>query len=400
MSQAGHIVKPKGKRRSYSIIYRDPSGQQRWEGRFKTRSEARKRLNEILGEIDKGTFMRPSSVTFEEFADTWLSGRRQIRGSTESGYGSIINKQLVPRLGSVSVALLRFQHIDAAVSGMIEDELASKTIHNAVTLLRTMLAGRKGPSALRRGLAFADPTLGLELPPLESRQVIPPTPEQVWILINAAKELGGIGYPITYVGAFCGVRRNEALGLRFSDLLWFDNEVFVRHAISKRRGQDGAHKWEWWLGPPKSRRSVRRISGTESVMRMLADLKVGRIDDDFLFPGECRGFIDPDKFDLEIWKPIVEKAKLPGTRFHDLRHFFASQLIANGETAAYVRDQMGHSSIKVTFDTYGHLFPGRGHEARGRYEKAMEKARRKNEPDVSNPLALVEGEPPNGSVTN
>ena len=46
------------------------------------------------------------------------------------------------------------------------------------------------------------------------------------------------------------------------------------------------------------------------------------------------------------------------TRFHDLRHFFASQLIANGDTAAYVRDQMGHSSIKVTFDTYGHLFPG------------------------------------------
>ena len=48
---------------------------------------------------------------------------------------------------------------------------------------------------------------------------------------------------------------------------------------------------------------------------------------------------------------------MTGTRFHDLRHFFASQLIAQGETAAYVRDQMGHSSIKVTFDTYGHLFP-------------------------------------------
>jgi len=95
---------------------------------------------------------------------------------------------------------------------------------------------------VRRGLAFADPTLGLELPPLESRQVTPPNPEQVWVLINAAKDLGGVGYPITYVGAFCGVRRNEALGLRFSDLLWFDNEVFVRHAISKRRGQDGAHK--------------------------------------------------------------------------------------------------------------------------------------------------------------
>jgi len=86
-----------------------------------------------------------------EALDWNQSGRRQIRGSTESGYGSIINKQLVPRLGAIAVSALRFDHIDAAVSGMIEDELSSKTIHNTVTLLRTMLAGKRGPSALRRG---------------------------------------------------------------------------------------------------------------------------------------------------------------------------------------------------------------------------------------------------------
>ena len=51
------------------------------------------------------------------------------------------------------------------------------------------------------------------------------------------------------------------------------------------------------------------------------------------------------------------KAGLSGMRFHDLRHFFASVLIAQGESANYVQDQMGHSSIQVTFDTYGHLFP-------------------------------------------
>jgi hypothetical protein len=53
-----------------------------------------------------------------------------------------------------------------------------------------------------------------------------------------------------------------------------------------------------------------------------------------------------------------------------------SVLIANGETAAYVRDQIGHSSIKVTFDTHDHLFPGRGKEASDRYEKAMRDARK------------------------
>ncbi len=105
-----------------------------------------------------------------------------------------------------------FDHIEAAVSGMIEDELSSKTIHNTVTLLRTMLAGKKGPSALRRGFAFHDPTMGLELPLLESRQITPPTPEQVWALIGAAKDLGGLGYAVAYTGAFTGCGETKLSG--------------------------------------------------------------------------------------------------------------------------------------------------------------------------------------------
>jgi integrase len=192
---------------------------------------------------------------------------------------------------------------------------------------------------------------------------------------------------MTYLGAFTGVRRNETLALQFPDIEWFGHEVNVRHAISKRRGRDGAHKWEWHLGPPKSRKGFRRIAATESVMHLLADLKTSQQRSDFLFPSDSGTFIDPDKFDAEIWKPIAERAEMPGTRYDDLRHFFASQLIANGETAAFVRDQMGHSSIQVTFDTYGHLFPGRGKEASGRYEKAMERARQTDEADVRDALA-------------
>ena len=207
-------------------------------------------------------------------------------------------------------------------------------------------------------------------------------------ITNTAKQIGGLAYPLTYLGAFTGVRRNEALALRFDDIEWFSNEVSVRHAISKRRRKDGGHKWEWHVGPPKSRRSARRISATESVMKLLAELKVGKPGGAFLFSGSCNGFIDPDMFDAEVWKPVARKAEMEATRFHDLRHFFASQLIANGETAAYVRDQMGHPSIKVTFDTYGHLFPGRGKEASDRYEKSMEEARQKPSADVSKALAL------------
>ncbi len=54
----------------------------------------------------------------------------------------------------------------------------------------------------------------------------------------------------------------------------------------------------------------------------------------------------------------LEKAKLRRIRFHDLRHTFASLLIQNGESLAYVKDQLGHASIKMTVDVYGHLVPG------------------------------------------
>ena len=82
-------------------------------------------------------------------------------------------------------------------------------------------------------------------------------------------------------------------------------------------------------------------------------------------------FIDPDYFDSSIYRPVAVAAHLPGVRFHDLRHFFASMLIAQGESAKYVCDQMGHSSIQVTFDIYGHLFPQAKQEASARLSRAM-----------------------------
>ena len=66
---------------------------------------------------------------------------------------------------------------------------------------------------MRQQLILMDPTLGLELPPLENSPIEPLTPKQVWSLIDAAKEIGGIGCPMTYLGASLGPRRNELLAL-------------------------------------------------------------------------------------------------------------------------------------------------------------------------------------------
>ena len=126
-------------------------------------------------------------------------------------------------------------------------------------------------------------------------------------------------------------------------------------------------------------------------MKLLAEHKATTSDDRFMF-GDARSFLDPDRFDAEVWTPIVDLAGMKGTRFHDLRHFFASQSIANGETAAFVRDQMGHSSIQITFDTYGHLFPEKTTESSKRFEESMRKAKTASRASGSNLVAIPEGE--------
>ena len=83
----------------------------------------------------------------------------------------------------------------------------------------------------------------------------------------------------------------------------------------------------------------------------------GRVPD-WLFCTEDGGALDGDNLRHRVFYKVLEKAPLRRVRFHDLRHTFASLLIAQGESLAYVRDQLGHASIQLAVDTYGHLIPG------------------------------------------
>lgn len=72
----------------------------------------------------------------------------------------------------------------------------------------------------------------------------------------------------------------------------------------------------------------------------------------------------------KVFDSCLKKAGLRKVRFHDLRHSFASWLIGNGESLPYVRDQLGHHSIQITVDTYGHLIPGANRQAVNRLDDA------------------------------
>ncbi|HYT58054.1 MAG TPA: tyrosine-type recombinase/integrase [Verrucomicrobiae bacterium] len=102
--------------------------------------------------------------------------------------------------------------------------------------------------------------------------------------------------------------------------------------------------------------------------------------EDWLFTTPKRARLEPSNL-RKVFNKLLTDAKLRRVRFHDLRHTFATMLIEQGEGLAYVRDQMRHSSIKVTVDIYGHLVPGSNRQA---VDKLDERVTVKSDKEAAN----------------
>jgi integrase len=231
------------------------------------------RLHEVLAEINRGDYLESRSIAFASFAEQWISERISIRGSTASAYGSLIRQNLLPHLCKLRVHEIQLHHVQSLVS-KLAGGLSEKSLRNAMTLLRVMLVGKKGPSAIKLGYIRHDPTRGVELPQKKHGNIQPPTPEQVWSLVNVAQEkakesrCANVGHAMIFLDAFTGLRRGEILALQHADIDWFAGEIVVTRSISKAKGNDGVHKWLWTLGPTKNGRT-RRLGVGEHVLRLL-----------------------------------------------------------------------------------------------------------------------------------
>jgi integrase len=103
-----------------------------------------------------------------------------------------------------------------------------------------------------------------------------------------------------------------------------------------------------------------------------------------VFPSPDGTILDPDNLYHRNFVPILAAPGIRKTRLHHLRHSFGSQLIQNGASIVYVKEQMGHSSIQVTVDIYGHLIPGANVSFVDRHdEKAGKKPRSNRQPSAA-----------------
>jgi integrase len=156
------------------------------------------------------------------------------------------------------------------------------------------------------------------------------------------------GIDIDFKGRFIHVRRNLSRG-----------KISVTKN-GKDRPVDMSGKLAEVLGDLLSKRraeALREEMKKPAEARREATEVVNETMEDWLFQTAAGTQIDPSNL-RKVFHRILVDAKMRRIRFHDLRHTFASLLLQNGESLTYVKDQMGHSSINVTVDIYGHLVPG------------------------------------------
>jgi integrase len=192
-------------------------------------------------------------------------------------------------------------------------------------------------------------------------EISPLTREEVALFLKAAREHAPREYPLFLCAVRTGLRLGELLGLQWGDI------DFTGRFIEVRRNRVAGR-----TTTPKSGK-IRRVDMSRQLTETLRALRTARKAEalrrgwrqvpEWVFCNEAGRPLDGDNLRHRVFYRILAKAGLRRIRFHDLRHTFASLLIQNRESLAYVRDQLGHASIQLTVDTYGHLVPGANRQA-------------------------------------
>jgi integrase len=186
------------------------------------------------------------------------------------------------------------------------------------------------------------------------------------LLATAKENLPLRSYTLLLTALRAGLRSGELAGLQWGDIQFGQSDDDPDRYLLVQRNYD--RRWSRRMLTPKNRKSrrvdmsreLRRTLLTLRDQRLVAAFTEGRLDnsEELVFPSEVGTPIEMNNFCQRVFQPLLAQAGLRKIRFHDLRHTFGSLLIQAGASLAYVRDQMGHSSIQVTVDIYGRLIPG------------------------------------------
>lgn len=376
------VVKRRGK---YVLDYYDQNGKRRWETTNGSKKEAELLLAQRVQEVERGDFQsRRDQPTFDDLADAYIeNARASVRDITAAEYEAGIRRHILPYFNGRRVRAIARRDVEAFRAWLakrgeagvpIEGQpgkvrrFGASTVNKHLTLLSMMFGYAQEHDWIVKNPAAKIAKLKPAVQADEDAQGKALEQSEILALLREAREPWRL---IIRTAIGTGLRQSELFGLRWDDVDLDAGTIRVRR--SYREGSFYETKTEtsrrtvplgsdlllelkrWRLACPKA--PARK----ESESRRL----------DLVFPTSEGNPQSPSNLLSRGLYPALKRAELRRVRFHDLRHTFGSHLIAAGVDLKTVMTLMGHSSITVTVDIYGHMLKGASRDAIDRLEQAL-----------------------------
>jgi integrase len=344
---------------------------QRCQAGYPTRRAAQAALTTVLCGLQTGTYAQRTDVTLSEFLlKEWLPvTQNSIRSTTYSSYATHVKKHILPTLGRVKLQKLTPVMINSLYVQLLNDGKVSgsgglsassvRRVH--ATLHRALNNAVRWDRLLRNPADAADPP---RLGGTREEKI------QAWTNLELRKFLEVVKierlYPLWLTLAMTGLRRGEALALRWTDVDLERARLSVRRSLVPINGTIEVHE-------PKTSRGRRLVAldpFTVSVLKAWSHRQIEErlqwgsawTDSGLVFTRPDGKLIHPERV-TKAFRAAVKKTGLPQIHLHDLRHTHATLALAAGVHPKVVCDRLGHSTVAITLDIYSHVIPALSEEA-------------------------------------
>jgi integrase len=333
---------------------------------FATLAEAKAWRTEAQVALRRGTMRAGSSGTLRDAAEAWLDGVKSgairnrsghaYKPSAIRGYETALVARVLPALGGLRLSEIRRVDVQDFADCLCAEGLDPSTVRNTLMPLRAIFR-----RAVARGEVGLNPTSGLELPAMEGARDRIASPAEAAALLAALPEQDRA---IWATAMYAGLRRGELLALRWEDVDLAAGVIHVERSWDVKEGAIG----------PKSRAGRRTVP----IPAVLREYLVGHK----LRSGRHVGLVFGTSYAQPFTPSNVRRranaawirAGFEPMGLHECRHTFASLMIAAGVNAKSLSTYMGHSSVTITLDRYGHLMPGNETEAARRLDAYLVRA--------------------------
>ena len=329
----------------------------------KNQAELQQAVKEIQQRSEHGFVLRDSQQELHFWIEEWQTSRLQMsdrKGSTKELYRNLANTHLAnSTVGQMPLGEIRALHLTRFFSALSGDHMSDSTKRNIYTVARALFE-----DAVSDGLIARNPMLTVKRPKAKKSEAKYLTAEQVSQVLGQLKDSRHLS-AIALI-AFTGMRRGEALGLEWANIDFDKRVMKVRATLNRVNGKLVRTE-------PKTQNSRRDIALTEQAIEILKAQKLRQSQErlragskwtptNYVFTTETGGPVDGRNL-LRSFQEACQRAEIHGMGIHGLRHFAATFLLDSQVPILVVSRILGHSSLAITADIYGHVIEETAREA-------------------------------------